>query len=317
MRRFVSSAQAKKNPEYQCGQHPQSGGARGSPARTAFVGATDHGLAFRIASAGCNKINIFQIMRLDPLATTAHPRQVTPSGSSHASNQAVPDANGASALEQDHCATHGGAFPGHAMRPKPNAAASAGLTVRSCSATSSWSISCPRPKPGPRAAPANKLRRGAAPKGCDVRPVMRRDVAKSLNRDHRALHPVLAHDLCGRRPISINLSTSQLNENVSWIDWRTMEPLLRRSNIGGRLEKAAVATGGKPQGDFKMSTFSDSHVSRLLFATPALDRVVGLTARRWRRLACPAVRAISARAALHAWPRPKMAREARVGRKLK
>ena len=34
-----------------------------------------------------------------------------------------------------------------------------------------------------------------------------------------------------------------------------------------------------------MSTFSDSHVSRLLFATPALDRVVGLTARRWRRLA--------------------------------
>jgi hypothetical protein len=37
----------------------------------------------------------------------------------------------------------------------------------------------------------------------------------------------------------------------------------------------------------KMSTFSDSHVSRLLFVTPALDRVVGLTARRWRRLAAP------------------------------
>ena len=36
-----------------------------------------------------------------------------------------------------------------------------------------------------------------------------------------------------------------------------------------------------------MSSFSDSHVSRLLFATPALDRVVGLTARRWRRLAAP------------------------------
>ena len=69
---------------------------------------------------------------------------------------------------------------------------------------------------------------------------MRRDVAKSLNRDHRALHPVLAQDHCGRRPISINLSTSQLNENVSWIDWRTMEPLLQRSNIGGRLEKAAL-----------------------------------------------------------------------------
>ena len=34
-----------------------------------------------------------------------------------------------------------------------------------------------------------------------------------------------------------------------------------------------------------MSTFSDSYVSRLLFATPALGRVVGVTARRWRRLA--------------------------------
>jgi hypothetical protein len=36
-----------------------------------------------------------------------------------------------------------------------------------------------------------------------------------------------------------------------------------------------------------MSTFSDSYVSRLLFATPALGRVVGVTARRWRRLAAP------------------------------
>jgi hypothetical protein len=57
----------------------------------------------------------------------------------------------------------------------------------------------PRLKPGPRAAPASKLRQAAAPKGCDVRSVMRRDVAKSLNHDHRALHPVLAQDLCGRR----------------------------------------------------------------------------------------------------------------------
>lgn len=36
-----------------------------------------------------------------------------------------------------------------------------------------------------------------------------------------------------------------------------------------------------------MSTFSDSYVSRLLFATPALGRVVGVTARRWRRFAAP------------------------------
>jgi hypothetical protein len=41
--------------------------------------------------------------------------------------------------------------------------------------------------------------RSAAPKRCDVRPVMRHDVAESLDRDHRALHPVLAQDLCGRR----------------------------------------------------------------------------------------------------------------------
>jgi hypothetical protein len=36
-----------------------------------------------------------------------------------------------------------------------------------------------------------------------------------------------------------------------------------------------------------MSTFSDSSVSRLLFATPALGRVVGVTSRRWRWLAAP------------------------------
>jgi hypothetical protein len=36
-----------------------------------------------------------------------------------------------------------------------------------------------------------------------------------------------------------------------------------------------------------MSTFSDSCVSRLLFAAPTLGRVVGVTAQRWRRLATP------------------------------
>jgi hypothetical protein len=36
-----------------------------------------------------------------------------------------------------------------------------------------------------------------------------------------------------------------------------------------------------------MSTFSDLYVSRLLFATPALGRVVGVTSRRWRWLAAP------------------------------
>ena len=36
-----------------------------------------------------------------------------------------------------------------------------------------------------------------------------------------------------------------------------------------------------------MSTFSDSYVSRVLFAPPALGLVVSVTARRWRRLAAP------------------------------
>jgi hypothetical protein len=36
-----------------------------------------------------------------------------------------------------------------------------------------------------------------------------------------------------------------------------------------------------------MRTFSASYVPGVLFATPALGRVVGVTARRWRRLAAP------------------------------
>ena len=33
-----------------------------------------------------------------------------------------------------------------------------------------------------------------------------------------------------------------------------------------------------------MSTFADSYVSRVLFASPVLGRVFGATARRWHRL---------------------------------
>ena len=33
-----------------------------------------------------------------------------------------------------------------------------------------------------------------------------------------------------------------------------------------------------------MSTFADSYVSRVLFASPGSERVLGATARRWRRL---------------------------------
>jgi hypothetical protein len=55
------------------------------------------------------------------------------------------------------------------------------------------------------------------------------------------------------------------------------------------MEKAASETGRKPaaSGRFKMSAFSASYVSRVLFATPALGRVANVTARRWRRLAAP------------------------------
>jgi hypothetical protein len=83
----------------------------------------------QLASA---KLAYFEIMRLDPLVNNGSSETVAPSGSFHASNQALPDANGASALEQDRCVIHCGEFPGHAMRHWPNvAAASAGLPVRS------------------------------------------------------------------------------------------------------------------------------------------------------------------------------------------
>ena len=65
-----------------------------------------------------------------------------------------------------------------------------------------------------------------------------------------------------------------------------------------------------------MSTFSDSYVSRLLFTTPALGRVVGVTARRWRRLAAPLFDPYRPELHYMRWPRPKMAREARARCKL-
>jgi hypothetical protein len=119
--------------KYQCGQHRQSGGARATQARTAFVGVTNHDLRFRIALAGFSKINIFQIMRLDPLANNgssktgcavriipvpAYPMQIVRVRSS---KTVAP-----TPLHE---------FPDHTLRPEPNvAAASAGMPLRSCSA---------------------------------------------------------------------------------------------------------------------------------------------------------------------------------------
>jgi hypothetical protein len=54
--------------------------------------------------------------------------------------------------------------------------------------------------------------------------------------------------------------------------------LLRRSLQGDR--------SGAPR-RFNMSTFSNSYVSRVLFATPASGLVLGAPARRWRRLMAP------------------------------
>ena len=180
------------------------------------------------------------------------------------------------------------------------------LLVDKLSATETWTKSRARKQAA------------AAPKGCDVRPVMRRDVAKSLNRDHRALHPVLAQDLCGRRLISINLSTRQLNENVSWIDWRTMEPLLQRSNITGICSRRQQLKLGESS-DLKEA--QNEHILRLACFQTVVRDPCSRPRRRCDRPALapargPAVRSISARAALHAWPRPKMAREARARCKL-
>jgi hypothetical protein len=63
-----------------------------------------------------------------------------------------------------------------------------------------------------------------------------------------------------------------------------------------------------------MSEFSDSYVSRVLFATPAPVRSLDVAARRWRFAKDLSVRrvSVSARAALHARPGPEMARKARA-----
>jgi hypothetical protein len=58
-----------------------------------------------------------------------------------------------------------------------------------------------------------------------------------------------------------------------------------------------------------MSRFSDSYVSRVLFATPAPGRSLDVAARRWRWLRT-SLFDLPARAALHARPWPEMAREA-------
>jgi hypothetical protein len=95
--------------------------------------------------------------------------------------------------------------------------------VRSCLAARLVVEAVPGLKPGPRAAPVSKMRQAAAPKDAMYASIMRRDVDESLNRDHRAPSRVSARPL-RKTPIRINLSTSQLNENVSWIDLCTMEP---------------------------------------------------------------------------------------------
>jgi hypothetical protein len=108
----------------------------GAQARTAFVGATDHGLGFRIASAGFSKINIIQIMRLDPPANNGSSETgcavwIIPMPAIKPYPMQIVRVRSSKTVAPPHC----GEFPDHAMRPEPNvAAASAGLPVRSCSA---------------------------------------------------------------------------------------------------------------------------------------------------------------------------------------
>jgi hypothetical protein len=109
------------------------------------------------------------------------------------------------------------------------------------------------------------------------------------NRDHRARCRAGPKPLRSK-PVSINQSRSGLNENVVWIDLRRMELLLEPTNVTGvRWRRLENETRRKPAASerFKMSAFSASYVSRVLFATPALGCVASATARRWRRLAAP------------------------------
>jgi hypothetical protein len=62
-----------------------------------------------------------------------------------------------------------------------------------------------------------------------------------------------------------------------------------------------------------MGSFLELHVSKALFATPALERVLGATARRCRRLTASLFDPYRPELHYMRGPRPKMAREARAG----
>ena len=62
--------------EYQCGQHPQSGGAREAQAERHLSAQRIMASASALRQLASAKLPYFQIMRLDPLATTAYPRRL-------------------------------------------------------------------------------------------------------------------------------------------------------------------------------------------------------------------------------------------------
>ena len=66
-----------------------------------------------------------------------------------------------------------------------------------------------------------------------------------------------------------------------------------------------------------MSTFADSYVSRVLFASPAPGRVLGATARRWRRLTTSLFDPYRPELHYMRWPRSKMASEACARRRVR
>jgi hypothetical protein len=135
--------------------------------------------------------------------------------------------------------------------------------------------------------------------------------------DHRARCPAGATPLRSRH-VSVNQSMSRLDENVGWIDLRRMELLLERTNVTGVRWRRQQAKLAASRGIREVQ-------NECILDVVCLQSVVrGTCSRARRQCDCAALApalglampSLSARAALHAWPRPKMAGEARAGRRL-
>jgi hypothetical protein len=104
-----------------------------------------------------------------------------------------------------------------------------------------------------------------------------------------AIHPI-AHASSLVRPVArrtdIRARMSWLNERTRRIKPRENGDIAPLGSYYWHLIKAAPVDRWqpRPKGNIKMNTDLQSYVSRVLFATPSPDRVLGATAQRWRRL---------------------------------